>query len=138
LLDEIIVARKEQAIEYEEYLKKIAELVKQVETGHVTTLPPALNTPGKRALYSNLKSDTMETIVANMMLREPPSEYAANPDPYLILALRIDESVKADAPDGWRGVQAREQIVKQAIYSVVNDIGEVERLFLIIKAQSEY
>jgi len=138
LLDEIIVARKEQAIEYEEYLKKIAELVKQVETGHVTTLPAALNTPGRRALYSNLKSDVMETVIANLFIKEPPPEYAANPDPYLILALRIDESVKAAAPDGWRGVQSREQIVKQAIYSVVNDIGEVERLFLIIKAQSEY
>jgi type I restriction enzyme R subunit len=56
----------------------------------------------------------------------------------LILALRIDESVKAARPDSWRGFQAREQIVKQAIYSVVEDIGEVERLFLIIKAQSEY
>ncbi|MEK0425366.1 MAG: hypothetical protein RJB11_1457, partial [Planctomycetota bacterium] len=138
LLDEIIVARKEQAIEYEEYLKKIAELVKQVETGHVTTLPPALNTAGRRALYSNLKSDVMETVIANLSIKEPPPEYAANPDPYLILALRIDESVKAATPDGWRGVQSREQIVKQAIYSVVEDIGEVERLFLIIKAQSEY
>jgi type I restriction enzyme R subunit len=80
----------------------------------------------------------METIVANLLIQEPPPEYAANPDPYLILALRIDESVKANRPDGWRGVQAREQIVKQAIYSVVNDVAEVERLFLIIKAQSEY
>jgi type I restriction enzyme R subunit len=35
-------------------------------------------------------------------------------------------------------VQAKEQIVKQAIYSVVKDVAEVERLFLIIKAQSEY
>jgi type I restriction enzyme R subunit len=80
----------------------------------------------------------METVIANLFIKEPPPEYAANPDPYLILALRIDESVKAAAPDGWRGVQVREQIVKQAIYSVINDIGEVERLFLIIKAQSEY
>jgi type I restriction enzyme R subunit len=138
LLDEIIVARKEQAIEYEEYLKQIAELVKQVEAGHADTLPATLDSPGKRALYSNLKSDAMETIAANLMLGENTPEYVTKVDPYLAIALRIDQAVKANRPDGWRGVQAKEQIVKQAIYSVVKDVAEVERLFLIIKAQSEY
>jgi type I restriction enzyme R subunit len=138
LLDEIIVARKEQAIEYEEYLKQIAELVKQVEAGHADTLPATLDSPGKRALYSNLKSDAMETIAANLTLGENTPEYVTKVDPYLAIALRIDEAVKANRPDGWRGVQAKEQIVKQAIYSVVKDVAEVERLFLIIKAQSEY
>ena len=41
-------------------------------------------------------------------------------------------------PDGWRGVQAREQVIKAAIYGVVQDAAEVERIFLIIKAQGEY
>jgi type I restriction enzyme, R subunit len=138
LLDEIIIARKELAIEYEDYLKRIAELVKQVEAGHADTLPASLDSPGKRALYSNLKSDAMETIAANQMLAENRPGFVAQVDPYTVLALRIDEAVKANRPDGWRGVQAKEQIVKQAIYSVVKDVAEVERLFLIIKAQSEY
>ena len=34
LLDEIIAARKSKAIEYEEYLKRIAELAKRVNAGH--------------------------------------------------------------------------------------------------------
>lgn len=138
LLDEIIVARKEQAIEYEEYLKRIAELVKQVETGHANTLPGVLDSNGKRALYSNLKSDAMETIAANFMLRENLPEYIGPQDTYVVLALKIDEAVKSNRPDGWRGVQAKEQIVKQAIYSVIGNIEETERLFLIIKAQSDY
>ena len=33
LLDEIIAARKAKAIEYEEYLQRIAELAKRVEAG---------------------------------------------------------------------------------------------------------
>jgi type I restriction enzyme, R subunit len=102
------------------------------------TLPASLDSPGKRALYSNLKSDAMETIAANLMLSENLPEYNGSQDPFLLLALRIHEAVKANRPDGWRGVQAKEQIVKQAIYSVVKDVAEVERLFLIIKAQSEY
>ena len=41
-------------------------------------------------------------------------------------------------PDGWRGVLAREQVIKRAIFEVVPDQAEVERIFLIIKAQGEY
>ncbi|MFM2217625.1 MAG: hypothetical protein RL240_1943 [Planctomycetota bacterium] len=138
LLDELIVARKEQAIDYEEYLNGVMKIAKHMERGHDSSLHSALNTPGKQRLYNNLKSDAMEQIAAEMMLRDPPPEYVANPDPYLILALRIHDVVKAEAPDGWRGVQAREQIVKTAIYSVINHVGEVERLFSIIKEQKEY
>jgi type I restriction enzyme R subunit len=137
LLDEIIVARKEQAIEYEEYLKRIAELVKQVEAGHADTLPATLDTPGKRAIYSNIESAAMETIIETW-LKEENEPYGNLKQAYLDLTLQIDEAVKANRPDGWRGVQAKEQIVKQAIYSVVKDVAEVERLFLIIKAHSEY
>ena len=57
LLDEIIAARKAKAIEYEEYLKRIAELAKKVEAGQAEDTPEALDTPGKRALYNNLKTD---------------------------------------------------------------------------------
>ncbi len=50
----------------------------------------------------------------------------------------IDESVKRTRPDAWRGIQAREQVIKAALYGVLQDIAEVERIFLIIKAQKEY
>jgi type I restriction enzyme R subunit len=113
LLDEIIAARKANAIEYEEYLKRIAELAKRVEAGQAEETPKALNTPGKRALYNNLNH---------------------NED----LALRIDEAVRTMRPDGWRGVPAREQVVKAALYGVLHDVPDVERIFLIVKAQKEY
>ncbi|GAJ06893.1 unnamed protein product, partial [marine sediment metagenome] len=48
------------------------------------------------------------------------------------------ESVKQVRPDGWRGVKAREQVIKAALYGVLQDVDEVERIFLIIKAQREY
>ena len=113
LLDEIIAARKAKAIEYEEYLKRIAELAKRVEAGQAEETPEELNTPGKRALYNNLDKDEA-------------------------LALKIDETVRKTRPDGWRGVQAREQVIKAALYGVLQDVAEVERIFLIIKAQKEY
>ena len=113
LLDEIIAARKAKAIEYEEYLQQIAELAKKVQSGQAEDTPDQIDTPGKRALYNNLANDA-ET------------------------ALYVDRMVREKSPDAWRGMLAREQVVKGAIYEAVQDEGEVERLFLIIKAQSEY
>src|SRR6185436_7957501 len=46
LLDEIIAARKAKAIEYEEYLQRIATLAKRVDVGHAEDTPPLLDTPG--------------------------------------------------------------------------------------------
>ncbi len=59
-------------------------------------------------------------------------------DPVLELAIKIDDTVKRTSPDGWRGVQAREQVIKAALYGVLQDEAEVERIFLIIKEQKEY
>jgi type I restriction enzyme, R subunit len=113
LLDEIIAARKSKAIEYEEYLKQIAGLAKRVGAGQAEDTPEKLNTPGKRALYSNLSQNEE-------------------------LALRIDETVKTTRPDAWRGVQTKEQVIKAALYGVLQDFAEVDRIFVIIKAQKEY
>lgn len=113
LLDEIIAARKAKAIEYEEYLKRIADLAKKVERGHDEGISDKLNTRGKRALYNNLNQNEE-------------------------LALQIDEAVRSNRPDDWRGIQTREQVVKAALYGVLQDKAEVERIFTIIKAQREY
>jgi type I restriction enzyme, R subunit len=113
LLAEIISARKAKAIAYEEYLKRIAELVKRAEAGHAEDTPKALDTPGKRALYNNLNRDES-------------------------LALNVDAAIRNRRPDGWRGVQSREQVIKRALYDTLGDEAEVERIFPIIKAQWEY
>jgi type I restriction enzyme R subunit len=113
LLDEIIAARKAKAVEYELYLKRIAELSKKVAKGHAEDTPERLDSPGKRALWNNLNQDEA-------------------------LALRIDAAVREARPDGWRGVSPREQTIKKALYDILQDEPEVERIFLVIKAQREY
>ena len=130
LLDEIIVARKAKATEYEEYLKRIAALAKKVEAGIADDTPSQLNTPGRRALYNNLKQQAPAGVVNRAA--------APSLNDVLDLAIRIDNVVKHIRPDDWRGVQAREQVIKSGLYGVLQDVGEVERIFLIIKAQSEY
>ena len=57
----------------------------------------------------------------------------------LAQAQQIDETIKRVRPDGWRGIQARENIIKAALLPLLdNDVSEVERIFLVIKAQKEY
>ena len=46
--------------------------------------------------------------------------------------------MKQVRPDGWRGIQAREQVIKAALYGVLQHKDEVERIFLIIKQHTEY
>ena len=132
LLDEIIAARKSKAIEYEAYLKRIAELAKKVEAGFAESTPATLDTPGKRALYNNLRS------AGAGQVGESPAVYNQDDDKELKLALEIDQVVRQVRPDGWRGIQSREQVIKAALYGVLKNVDEVERIFLIIKAQSEY
>ena len=129
LLDEIIAMRKAKAIEYEEYLKRIAELAKKVEVGQAEDTPESLNTPGRRALYNNIYPG----------LAEPTAAYGqAGKDEALALTLKIDETVKRVRPDDWRGVQAKEQVIKAALYEILQDVSEVERIFFIIAQHKEY
>lgn len=113
LLDEIIKARKAKALDYEAYLKQVGDLIKNLVKGTDDATPSDINTPGKRALYNNLDGNE-ET------------------------ALKIDEAVKASRPDGWRGVEPKERAIKAAMYAILKDEDEVERLFAIVKAQREY
>jgi type I restriction enzyme R subunit len=135
LLDEIIAARKAKAIEYEEYLKQIADLVTKIEAGHEDNTPQELKTsPALRAIYNNLKPSEINSGT----LAEAFSEYTSSNDPVLAVALKIDEAVKKVRSDDWRGIEPRERTIKQALYDILKDEKEVERLFLIIKAQKEY
>jgi len=113
LLDEIIAARHSRAIEYEEYLRRIAVLAKRVAAGKGEDTPAEVDTPGRRALYNSLNKDEA-------------------------LALKIDNAIKKVRPDDWRGIQARENEIKRALYELLNDKAEVERIFLIVKQQREY
>ena len=132
LLDEIIKKRREQAISYEQYLRDMAALVNKVHSGKTEDTPAALDSVGKRALYNNLKASMPQKRVAD--------EHAAyiDTDAALDLALRIDEAVKTGRKDGWRGFLPKENGVKRVLWDILQDDAEVERIFLIIKAQPEY
>jgi type I restriction enzyme R subunit len=132
LLDEIIRLRKRKAIEYEEYLKRIAALAADVQAGKAADAPVQLNTPGRLALYNNLKA----WVPANRAAQGDTAY--GDGDGALDLALRIDAALRHKRPDGWRGVLAKEQLVKQALHEVLRDIDAVNHIYPVVFAQKEY
>ena len=54
------------------------------------------------------------------------------------LALKVDAAVREARHDDWRGVQPREQNIKTALLDILGDKEKVERIFPVIKAQTEY
>lgn len=113
LLDEIIQQRKKEAIDYAGYLKQVAELAKKVMDGQTPDTPDSLDTLAKRALYHNLGQNEA-------------------------LALQVDTAVKTSKQAMWRDNIAKENVIKAAIYKILNNIDEVNRIFEIIKQQQEY
>jgi type I restriction enzyme R subunit len=92
-----------------------------------------------RALYNNLKKGGNITAgvagAASATGESVPS--ADGYDPALTLGLKLDETVRRVRPDAWRGVEPRERVHQGALFKILQDRDEVERLFLIIKAQRE-
>jgi type I restriction enzyme R subunit len=133
LLDEIIAHLRAKRIDYAEYLKRIAELAKKVQAGQADDTPVKLDTPGKRAIYNNLSNSGKAEEA-----KERKGRYDLAEDPVLALALDVDQKIKQVRPDSWRGIDTRERVIKQAMFEILGDVDEVERLFPIIKAQREY
>lgn len=113
LLSEIIADRKAKAIEYEEYLRRIEELIRKIASQTGNGMHEEIDTPGKRALYNNLNKDVH-------------------------LALKLHEAILGARRDDWRGREVCEREVKRAMHGILDDEDEVNRLFPIIKAQREY
>jgi type I restriction enzyme, R subunit len=114
LLDALIEQRKQDAISYEEYLRKIVELTRKVSnpaTGG--NYPKSIDTPGKRALYDNLDGDES-------------------------LAAAVNSSVHESRQDEWRVNKVKVKKVKLAIEHVLQDPKRAETILEVVKQQHEY
>jgi type I restriction enzyme R subunit len=129
LLKEILDDLKAKRISYEKFLKRIArEVIKPLQKGTSADTPKQLDTPAKRALYSNLPQTRQTASIGELDV-----------DPRVEMALKIDFTVRTSRPDNWRGNVAKENLIKQALLPVLNyDEDEVERIFPVIIAQTEY
>ncbi|HKG90915.1 MAG TPA: hypothetical protein VKA84_03415, partial [Gemmatimonadaceae bacterium] len=135
LLDALIDQRRTEALDYQEYLRRIVELTKQAKNPAAGgAYPAALNTPGKRALYDNLGKDEAT-------------------------ALAVDKAVRATRQDDWRNNAFKIRKVRNAVRAAlegatVHALKErppaysagssasleetVERVLALVKNQDEY
>lgn len=114
LLEELIQQRKQAALEYEAYLRKIIALTISVRQPATSIrYPSSLITPARRALYDNLDND--ET-----------------------LALQLDEIIRKTKKDGWRGMVMKERDLKYTIKKHLPEQYDLDTIFNIIKNQDEY
>jgi len=137
LLDEIIRQRKAEAMAYEEYLKQIANLARQVQQGMDDGISPELDTSGKRALYNNLILVTENS--GKKGVGDPGAKMGtAEKREAEATAIAIDAAVRVSRPDDWRGHPSRERVIKKAMYAILGNEAAVERLFMVVKEQREY
>jgi type I restriction enzyme, R subunit len=113
---------------------RIAVLAKNVQAGIADDTPEELKkSPGLRAIYNNLKKNNPAPRLA-----ETP-DWEKDIDHALELAKQIDATVKRVRPHAFRGHVPSENIIKSALLPLLNnDMAEVDQIFEIIKAQSEY
>ena len=115
LLRELIEKRKNDVINYEEYLRQIVELARKVhkpESG--AEYPPQIReSAAKRAFYDHLNGDTA---VAN----------------------QIYDAVMSSKQDNFRGSKIKERKIWRAIRAVVKDDQEADQLLALVKEQSEF
>ncbi len=116
LLREIIEQRRNEVINYEEYLKKIVELAKNIRKPESTSRYPesVRNSAAVRALFDNLDGDEQ-------------------------LALSIHNAVLDARLDGFRGNIVKERKIRRAIEAALNgDKLKADELMKIVIEQSEY
>lgn len=114
LLDEIIKQRRDEALEYQEYLRRVVELAKKVkEPLNDLETPSKINTPAKKALYDNLWNDVE-------------------------LALLVHETVIKNKRDWFRDNKLKQRELKNVLSKVLPDSIDIDDLFELIKNQKEY
>jgi type I restriction enzyme, R subunit len=137
LLHDLIQQNRADATAYEEFLRKAESLVKRLAAGAPNeSVPAALH--GKReamVIYNNLPRILALRGTAGAVRTATP-EYA---DECLRLALEIDRVMREQAPFGWRGDQAREAQVLNALFPLIGQHREaMMALFELVSNQAGY
>jgi type I restriction enzyme R subunit len=115
LLDALIEQRRQEALEYQDYLASIMELASKVVKGPAAAAYPAsLVRDSQRALYDNLGQDEA-------------------------LALAVDKAVRESLQDGWRDNTMKQKKVKNAIRGALPEgDGRLDATLELVTKQHDY
>jgi len=113
LLDALVAERRSNALEYREYLERMAELARQANDPGTASYPSSIDTPAKRALYDNLDGDEK-------------------------LAEAVDEAVRLAKMDDWQNNRIKTRKMLIAIIEALQDEDRAEEILEVVKNQREY
>ena len=138
LLDDLIKQSRTDAAAYEEFLRKAEALVKRLASKQSDKgVPVALY--GKReatVIYNNLPRILEVAGEGATDVAEPRADYG---DECVELALKIDRVMRERAPAGWKGDQAREAQVLNALFPLLDrDREATQAVFDLVKNQPGY
>lgn len=136
VLDALIEQRRQEALDYQAYLKNIVDLSRQVSMPDgQACYPAAINTGALRALFDNLEGALAPAV------RETEAAFwdAQRLSTREEAALSLDRAIRSVKKADWRGHRIKEREVRIAIRDELGgDDQLVERIFEIVKAQREY
>lgn len=115
ILSKLIEDRKQGVLDYKELLERYIELARNVDQPESNDSYPESIRKSKalQAIYDNVGEDEN-------------------------LAIKLHEAVMKSKMSGFRGDSIKENKIKKALFTILNDEAEVERVFKIIEKQEEY
>ena len=115
ILDKLIQDRQKGVLSYKELLDEYIKLAKNVDHPEENEDYPesVRHSKAMQALYDNVGGDE-------------------------VLAIELHKAVMDSKMSGFRGDSIKERRIKRALFAILNDDAEVERLYKIIEKQEEY
>ena len=138
LLDDLIKQSRADAATYKIFLQKAEELAKRLARNDPSGGVPAELRGNREAtvIYQNLPQILASASVGVPGVAEPVAEYKVE---HIELALDIDRVMRELAPAGWRGDQAREAQVLNALFPLMKrDRIATQAVFELAKNQAGY
>ena len=132
LLEALIRQRKQEAINYKEYLAQIVDLTRKINQPETqASYPVSINNAALRALFDNL-------VVLVPTARESlGTELDVDVREAKVLAL--DRAIRRVKKADWRGSKIKEREVRNAIHAELGgNESLVSEIFEIVKAQRDY
>ncbi|MDP3189278.1 type I restriction endonuclease subunit R [Limnobacter sp.] len=139
LLEDLIKQKRDDTAAYEDFLKRAEELVKKMAKGGMDAqLPVELRgKPEVAVIYRNLE-DILAQGNPSHFVQAADAEYVDDRS-RLRLALELDKAIREHAPANWKGDDAKEKYVLNALFPIMSrDRMATQAIFEIIKNQPAY
>jgi type I restriction enzyme R subunit len=140
LLDALIAQRKQEALTYKAYLRKIVELTKKVKNPTAgEAYPRSMDTPARRALYDNLgKNEQLALALDKAIQDSKQDDWRGNPFKIKKVMLAIKRTLAEFSARGGAGDEQDQVKEGAAEYEQAARTASTDAILQLAKNQNEY